>query len=213
MNVIFCFWTGDNEMSHQRATCLEELKRVSECTVVLVTKKNLNEFLLPNHPLHPAYQYLSETHKADYLRTYFMNFIGGGYSDIKKTSGSWTEHFERLKTSKKWICGYKEIGPNGVPYTPLAENWEDLIGNGSYICKPHTPLTALWYKNMLSFLDDKLEILKKNPSHNPQDCSEKNSGYPIGWSEMLGVIFHQVVFKYKNYVDNSLPILHLQNYR
>ena len=53
----------------------------------------LDKYILQEHPLHQSFNYLSETHKADYLRTYFMRFHGGGYSDIKKTSGSWIDSF------------------------------------------------------------------------------------------------------------------------
>jgi hypothetical protein len=83
-NNIYCFWTGDNEMSQNRLDGLHNLQTVSECEVILVTPQNLNQYILPDAPLHPGYKYLSETHKADYLRTYFMHFYGGGYSDIKK---------------------------------------------------------------------------------------------------------------------------------
>jgi hypothetical protein len=157
-DTIYCFWTGDNEMTASRKESLENLKNISECDVVLITKRNLNPYILEEHPLHPAYQYLSETHKSDYLRTYFMNFHGGGYSDIKKTSESWKSSFELLRKSDKWMCGYAEI-EGGVGYAPNADKWRELIGNGAYICKPQTPLTKEWYRRMISLLDLKLEDL------------------------------------------------------
>uniref|UniRef100_A0A6C0I4I0 Uncharacterized protein n=1 Tax=viral metagenome TaxID=1070528 RepID=A0A6C0I4I0_9ZZZZ len=83
-NIIYCFWTGDNKMSNARIECLNNLRTVSECNVLLITKDNLSNYILNDVPLHPSFNYLSETHKADYLRTYFMNFYGGGYSDIKQ---------------------------------------------------------------------------------------------------------------------------------
>ena len=86
---IYCFWTGNNEMSDNRIECLENLKNVSECNVLLITKYNLSNYILSDVPLHPAFQYLSETHKADYLRTYFMHFYGGG---IKKLRGHGYHH-------------------------------------------------------------------------------------------------------------------------
>ena len=214
---IYCFWTGDNEMSSNRKECLSELKRVSECNIILVTKENLGQYILPDHPLHPAYQYLSETHKADYLRTYFMNFHGGGYCDIKRTTGSWINSFNNFLTSDYWICGYKEFN-GGVATCPdnreLAEKWSELIGNGSYICKPNTPLTNEWYSMMIALLDKKLHILKTHPSTYPRDHSGSGSGsgYPIGWNEMLGQIFHRVSYKYKDRIMNTLPVCLLYNY-
>jgi hypothetical protein len=83
MHNIYVFWTGDNDMSSNRIKCLEDLKKRSEANVILVNNKNLHEYILKSNPLHPSYGYLSETHKSDYLRTYFMHFHGGGYSDVK----------------------------------------------------------------------------------------------------------------------------------
>jgi hypothetical protein len=208
---IFCFWTGNNELTSARVESISQLERVSECKVLLVTKENLNEYILPDHPLHPAYEYLSETHKADYLRTYFMNFHGGGYSDIKKTTGSWAQSFDTLNTTDAWICGYKEV-EGGVAYAPHADKWRELVGNGAYICKPLTPLTQKWYASMVELLDSKLAALRENPSRFPQDCSEVSS-YPIGWNEMLGRIFHRVSYEYKDRIISILPILIFSDYR
>jgi hypothetical protein len=211
MNIIYCFWTGDNEMSDNRKSCLDQLIKTSECKVILVTKNNLYRFILPNKPLHEAYKYLSETHKADYLRTYFMRFIGGGYSDIKKTSGSWIKHFTKFRKSKYWICGYCEV-PGGVAYAPYADKYLELVGNGAYICKANTPLVIEWYNSMIQLLDNKLYKLKLNPSIHPLCCAE-NSMYPIEWNEMLGRIFHKVSYKYKEKLLNTLPTLIFTDYR
>jgi hypothetical protein len=75
---IFVFWTGDNSMSVQRKECFNKLVNKSGCKVILTTRGNLNNWILPEAPLHPAFEYLSFTHKVDYLRTYFMHFYGGG---------------------------------------------------------------------------------------------------------------------------------------
>lgn len=210
--IIYCFWTGDNPMSPNRKESLNSLQETSECKILLITKQNLNKYVLPDHPLHPAFEYLSETHKADYLRTYFMHFYGGGYSDIKKTSGSWTSSFYELNRRNNWICGYKEV-EGGVGYKPLESYWQDLIGNCAYICKPNTPLTNEWYNTMLNLLNEKYEQLKIHPSANPRDCAELGNGYPIKWTEMLGDIFHQVCYKYKEQIMNTLPISIFANYQ
>ena len=204
---IYVFWTGTNPLTPNRLLCLENLQRTTECNVVMVNTTNLHEYILPEHPLHEAYQYLSETHKSDYLRTYFMNFHGGGYSDIKYTTGSWIESFNNLtENDDKWIIGYKEIN-GGVAYPPNADKWEELIGNGCYICKPQTPLTIEWYNTMIALMDSKLELLKQHPSTDTRDCAERGNGYPIEWNEMLGRIFHKVCYNYKDHILNTLPIL------
>jgi hypothetical protein len=210
---IYVFWTGTNKMSSDRKNCLEDLKKVSECNVILVTPDNLKDYIKPEVPLHEAYQYLSETHKADYLRTYFMNYIGGGYSDIKKTTGSWKKSFDDLANSDKWICGYKELGPGGVAYEPHQDKWEELIGNGAYISKPNTPLTNEWYNSMIDLIDTKLEKLKENPAKGPQNSVGSGTGYPMEWNEMLGRIFHRVIYKFKDKIMNTLPVSIFSNYR
>ena len=155
---IYTFWTGNNIISKNRIDSLINLENISKCKVILITIDNLNNYI-SNDQLHPAYNYLSETHKADYLRTYFMHFFGGGYSDIKKTTSSWIESYDNLLNSDYWICGYQEI-EGGVAYNELSNNWLELIGNCAYICKPHTPLTNEWYNEMIKLLDSKLDLLK-----------------------------------------------------
>jgi len=143
-----------------------------------------------------------------------MNFYGGGYSDIKKTTGSWVDSFNELhNTNNKWIIGYKEI-QYGVAYEPIKDKWNELIGNGAYICKAQTPLTIEWYNEMIKLLDEKLPKLKQFPSTFPQDCAEKSNGkYPIEWNEMLGRIFHKFCYKYKDKLLTTLPISIFENYR
>ena len=217
MNSVYMFWTGDNELTENRKRCMDQFRQVSGANIILVTKDNLHEYILPDQPLHPAYPYLSFTHRADYLRTYFMHFHGGGYSDIKGTTGSWIPHFEELQKSDKWIVGYPEmitkvaVGPENPE---LQDHWSELVGNCAYICKPRTPLTREWYNEMILLLDKKLDDLKKYPATSPTDCSaESNGRYPIGWEEMLGVIFHRTCYKYKDTLINTLPISIFWDYR
>ena len=209
---IVCFWTGTNPMNQVRQECLERLRENAGVDVTLVTPENLETFILQAHPLHPAYQYLSETHKADYLRTYFMHFYGGGYSDIKKAESSWAPHFGQLRNSHAWICGYPEI-EGGVAYPPNKDHWSDLIGNGAYICKPQTPMTTEWYTRMLALMDSKLEALMHHPATYPGDCAENGTGYPIEWNEMLGRIFHDISFKYLTRLLRTLPTPDMYNYK
>lgn len=141
-----------------------------------------------------------------------MHFYGGGYSDIKKTTGSWALAFEKLQNSEYWICGYPEIS-GGVAYEPYQNYWSDLVGNCAYICKKNTPLTQEWYNTMIQLLDSKLEDLKLNPAKHARDQKSPNSKYPIEWNEMLGRIFHKISYKYKDKILNILPINIFTNYR
>ena len=206
MNTIYLFWTEDNELSDNRKNCLRQIEIETCCNIKLITNKNLNEYILKEVPLHEGYKYLSATHKSDYLRTYFMNFYGGGYADIKFQSGSWIDSFKLLNNSDKWIIGYKEI-EGGVVFPPLINSYNEVVGNCAYIIKPKTPLTIEWYNEMIFILDSKLEKLKQHPAKHPLDCAEHtNSNYPIGWVELLGNVFHRVCYKYKHKLLNTLPI-------
>lgn len=212
MNTIYCWWTGSNPMSSQRRECLENLQKVSECNVICVTADTLANYILKEHPLHEGYQYLSETQKGDYLKAYFMNFYGGGYSDIKKQSGPWVKSFNAVYSTNAWMCGYKEEN-YGVAYKPHRHIWRELVGNGAYICKPNTPLTNEWYSEMLKVLDQHLPALRLHPAQNPQDSKEKGLGYPIEWNELNGRIFHRISYKYKEHILRDLPTPSFSNYR
>ena len=198
-------------MSPQRKECLDAIAKTSGCEVKCIYRDDVASYILEEHPLHPAFQYLSETHKADYLRTYFMNFHGGGYTDIKHQGGSWLKAFDDLEGSDAWMNGYREID-SGVAYPPHVPYWQELIGNGAYICKPRTPLTEEWYAEMTAFLDTRLERLIENPASHPQDCAECSS-YPIQWNEMLGRIFHRVAYAHKDKLLQTVPIVSFYSYR
>ena len=212
---IYCFWTGSNSMSDCRKNSLDSMEAITGCKVLCIYKDDVKKYILPEHPLHEAYEYLSETHKADYLRTYFMHFYGGGYSDIKRSSGSWLKAFDDLENSDKWINGYSEITPLHIAGPPEAqERFREFIGNGAYICKPGTPFTHEWYSEMLKTLDRKLEMLKKYPSTFPQDRAEVSGGkYPLGWVELLGFIFHRTSYRNLNKLMNTLPSFLSEDYR
>ena len=161
---IYIFWTGSNKISQNRLNNIEQLKKQTCLNIIFITPDNLGEYILKTEPLHESYQYLSAVHKADYLRTYFMNFYGGGYSDIKKTRGNWIESFKLLYDSDKYINGYPELKPSDIAYKPLRKKWNKLIGNCAYICKKETPLTKEWYNEMIKLLDSK-EVARR-----PLEC-------------------------------------------
>jgi hypothetical protein len=214
---LYCFWTGTNEMSSARKNNLETLKN-SGFNVVLVTPSNLNEYI--KESLHEGFQYLSDVHKADYLRTYFMHFYGGGYSDIKKTTESWLPTYNQLQSDpNKYIAGYKELdyGVGNIKNNKnmtnlLKKNYEVLIGNGAYICKPNTPFTNEWYSNLVKKMDSKLALLKQYPSRSSREEYSTSYPYPFRFAELLREIFHPLCYKYKEHIINTLPPPDFTNY-
>ena len=206
---IFCFWTNTNEMTVNRKAALDGLRNKSGCKVILVQPDNLKEYILKDHPLHPAYEYLSETHKSDFLRTYFMHFHGGGYSDIKKSSGDWNKAFDDImKDNNSIINGYHEPSIDDVVGDEHTKSlWREIPGNCAYIIRPRTEFTHTWYSTVISLLDSKLPLLKQNPSKHPRAGSspELSPGYPVAWTEMLGDIFHPLTCKYRDKILFTVP--------
>lgn len=208
---IYIFWTGDNELTENRKNSLDVLRKKSGVEVVLITPQNLKQYIVPEFPLHPAYEYLSYVHRADYLRAYFMHYHGGGYCDIKAIKYSWKEAFMKLNRDKdKWILGYPEVAPSAIPFREgrlgkdLKKHYYRLIGNGAFIAKPESLITRDWIKQIHFVLDQKFDLLKINPG----DARGKNKGYPLEWSEILGQIFQPILLKYNDRVliDEVLSI-------
>lgn len=201
-NTIYCFWTGRNELTPNRARNLQRIRDTNPSSdVVLVTPDNLAEFLVPGHPLHPAYDDLSLVHKSDYLRTYFMHHHGGGYTDIKESPGAWLPLIESLRRNPgKWAVGYPELSVDMCSQLPgrlgrdLKIHHRRIIGLGAFIMRPRTPFTTEWYEELHARLDSYADALAKNPG----DERGTNPGYPIPWTGILGDIMQPLCLKYRD---------------
>lgn len=215
--VIWCFWTGKNEMSENRKRGYQSLLDNSGVEVKLITPDNLDYYILPNHPLHPAYEYLSLVHKSDYLRCYFMHFYGGGYSDIKPNYNSWNNSFEKLDESKNhYILGYTELNGLGMGRgqgeidKDLIKNYLSCVGTGAFICKSNTSFTAEWYTE----LNRRMDYYHNNLKENPGDTKGRNQGYPIKLLAILSQIFAPLCLKYRNHIIHDNTVLpELTNYQ
>lgn len=215
---IYMLWTGTNEMSENRKVSINVTREKCNVELCVLYEKDIRQIEKNNIPFHPAYEYLSETHKADYIRCYLMHNYGGGYSDVKECVFDWNPYFNQLSECDKYASGYREFRscdiatppehPNG---TIIRNNYLHLIGNGNYIFKSNTPLTKKWFELTSKKLDQNLSLLKSNPSSFPQDHvgaikpNGEISKYPLRWAEILGEIFHPLVFEYKEQVLKNLP--------
>lgn len=218
--VIYVFWTGDNEITYNRVEGIKSLERVSGVEVKLITPRNLSEYIKEDDPLPEAYEYLSFVHRADYLRSYFMYHYGGGYADIKTYYKSWIPAFEKLEKSDAYVIGYPEVGFWGAANHDMEEgnlkkdlhyHWRYLIGNGSYICRPHTRFTAEWYAEAKRRLLGLTDELRKHPATDPFGS---NPDYPVKWSGLLGSIFHPLCLKYhENVLKDKALMPSFKNYR
>lgn len=198
--VIYCFWTGDNEMSDNRKRGYQSLIENSGVEVKLITPKNLHEYILPEYPLHPAYDYLSLVHKSDYLRCYFMHFYGGGYCDIKPNFKNWESAFDLLNDDKNsWVLGTTEADGismgrgQGIIDKDLQYYYRHCVGTCAFVCKSNTKITTEWYLELLRRMDNFSGELKKYPG----DIKGRNKGYPITLHGVLSQIWAPVCLKYK----------------
>lgn len=197
--VIYCFWTGENEMSENRKKGYQSLVDHSGVEVKLITPHNLQEYILPNHPLHPAYKNLSLVHKSDYLRCYFMHFYGGGYCDIKPNFKNWEKAFDVLNNEEfSWVVGTTESNGismgrgQGIIDKDLQYYYKHCVGTCSFICKSNTSFTTEWYLELLKRMDFFESELEKYPG----DIKGRNKGYPIILHGVLSQIWAPLCLKY-----------------
>ena len=218
--VIYIFWTGDNEITPNRLEGINSLEKVSGVEVKLITPKNLPNYIKEEDPIPDAYQYLSLNHRSDYLRSYFMYHYGGGYADIKTYYKSWVPAFEKLDDSDAYMIGYPEVGcwgaaQHGVENVNLKKDlwnhWRFLIGNGAFICRPHTKMAAEWHTAVKNRLLAYSEQLREHPA---KDIFGKNADYPIPWGGMQGEIFHPFCLKYHDKLLKDKALMpSFKNYR
>ena len=199
---VFCFWTGHNAMSEDRKRCLDDMRRQIGL-IELVKADDIPKWERPNAPFHPSFSYLSEVHKADYLRAYFMHHYGGGYADIKRQSGNWEAAFELLQKAEGRLLGvgYPELSNGVAPlfknkigwshfllkercsgaelrrhYRLISSNHEIIAGNCAFIMNSQTKLTLTWLDTIHFYLDKLMPSLRRYPATDPRDHRKKRNG-------------------------------------
>lgn len=202
---LFCLWFGEG-LSTDRRECLEDIQNTTGACVKFLMNEECKKFMIPAFPFHEALPYLSDTHKSDYLRTYLMHFIGGGYTDMKKQTGDWRASFDRIEDDPTVLgVGYPEIDANGVAYPPVKAFFRQLVGNGAYIFRPNTVFTECWFHRLTEVLDSKIEELRRHPARFAQDDKKWGGGYPMEWNEILGRIFHRLNHVWHPRIVQILP--------
>jgi len=212
---LYAFWTEDNEMSIFRQNNIKELRNRCGVNFLLLKPNDIKLYELPDHPFHESYSYLSATAKSDYLRSYFMNFYGGGYVDIKFCDYNWNQYYDQLEQSDKYAIGYLPVGAENVAVDPedpdgitIQSHWQELIGAGAMICKPKTAFTVYWFKLMTDILDSKKDKLKAYPAQHVRDrqgWKGTNSNYPLRWAEIGPETLFKSAFTFKDKITVGLP--------
>ena len=217
---LYSFWVGNNNlvMNQNRIDGLESIKNNSNVNFILINNENLSDHILEGYPLHEGFNYLSDVHKADYLRTYFMHHYGGGYTDIKPCSWDWNPYFDQLECSDAFGIGAPEdegelsVTPKQRPW--LGQHWDKLMTNDLYIFKPNTEFTTKWYNTLLRIMDVKFNNLQKFPAKSSREAADTVvTRYPIDWGEILIEIFHPLCYEYTDRLIKTMPYPITQNYR
>lgn len=219
---IFVLWLG-GELTDSRRRGIDSLQQTSGAAIVLITEERLSEWERTGAPFHPAFRYLSAVHKADYLRVYLMHWHGGGYSDVKATSGSWERAFEKLDTPGVWGVGYRELGrlsvahfgAAGRAFAPQSLNWWKwrglglgypmLLGCGAFAFRPQTRFTHLWLGAVEKRLNDLLPSLRAHPAQHPRARFGDGTGYPVRWPMLLSEVFHPLCLRYRPRLRLGIP--------
>jgi hypothetical protein len=217
---LYSFWVGNNNLTlnQNRLNGLQSIINNSNVNHILITNDTLPSYILDNHPLHPGYEYLSDVHKADYLRTYFMHHHGGGYTDIKPCSWDWNPYFDQLEASDAFGIGAPE-DEGELSVTPkqrawLGQHWDKLMTNDLYIFKSNTEFTTRWYNKLLNIMDIKFNNLQKFPAKDSREAADTVvTRYPIEWGEILLEIFHPLCYEYTDKLIKTMPLPITENYR
>ena len=203
---IFTFWTGDNEMSADRRRGLEQFRAQNAgIDVLLITPDDFAEWILPEHPLHPAYEDLHLVHRSDYLRCYFLHFHGGGYADIKSARRHWGAVFDRMDAGDAWVTGYRNplrwMGPN-FPDRRIERLMRrasaQRIGQSALIARPRTPFTAEWWRQLNLLLDENADALREKPGRDLRRIDPPD--YALHWNAILARIIDPLAVKHTAHI-------------
>lgn len=216
--VIYTIWLGD-PMPPRRQRSLEMLQEMNpNIPVKLITEPDIEQYILPEHPFHPAFENLAITHKSDYLRIYLMHFYGGGYSDLKAPNHPWGPMFDVLQNSPdRDALGYREITSNYTSEHPRAlgedvkKFYRFLMAPSAFIMRPESLFTACLYREMLRRIDYCAPALTDSPIPDPYTLPDS---YPVWWNELMGDIAQSLSLRYPERIildDRIKP--ELKNYR
>lgn len=214
---VFTLWTGDNDLSPNRKKSLDALRNGLRVPLVLVTPDTLSEWVVPEHPLHPAYENLSLVHRSDYLRAYLLHHHGGGYTDLKVPTGPWTEAFDAAdRDDSAWLIGCAERNAGDVAQVggatgrDLAANYASLATCCSMISRAKSPFTTEWLREV----ERRLDYFAPHLEEEPGDILGSKPEYPVKWTALMGDVYHPLQLKYLDHVMlHQALYLDYENYR
>ena len=214
---IFVIWADDTPLPSVRKRGLDALIDIQEgIQVELITPANIQKWIVPQHPLHPAFRNLSSVHKSDYLRAYLLHHHGGGYSDVKAPLHHWGHAYRHLEQGDHWVLGYPERSTQWVAQLPrqlgrdLRRYYARVPGGSAYIARADTTLTREWLAEVERRLDYFAPLLEQNPG----GVRNEVSAYPVSWNDLLAKIVHPLALKHHRMVNLRTELLpDLKSYR
>ena len=214
---VFVVWTGDNPMSANRTKGLNLIERRLGLPLVLVTPANVDDWVVPGHPLHPSYEHLSLIHRSDYLRGYLMHHHGGAYVDVKQPLGSWEAPFQKMALDPDaWATSYQTTQANWIGKLrgrlgrDILVHYRLMFGKSGFMMRSHTPLTAAWMRQMHVLMDEVADDLAAHPGGVYGDASD----YPLSWTDLLGRVLDPLTLKHLPHVRyDDRMLLRFKNYR
>lgn len=183
-------------MTARRKQSVDEIRQKSGLEVVLVTPETLpglkTKYSLPDLP--EAYQYLSVTHKSDYLRMLLAKHVGGAYVDIKPINRSIRPCLLALNNDlSKDFLGQRIFSPKFLASLgsqqkeSMAKNIVKITCFGFFVSKPNGAFATEMLSRMERYMEENLDALKTCPAvFGRQVWGLK--GYPIPWVGLLGNI-------------------------
>lgn len=219
-NILYCLWTGTNEMSKARRDSIQALRAVNPDTpLILITVENISDYVVEEHPLHPAWSHLSYVHRSDYLRAYIMHHHGGAYADIKRMNAPFKPIIDRINAcGALWAGGPAELNSfNSSPaFGRLGRDqrlhFSQMVCQAAFVFKPGTEWTREWIEEIERRLDYFSRILPRHPAEQPYG---RNSDYPIPWSALQGYVFSPLALKYRKraFLDPAMRFIYSEEYR
>lgn len=195
--VLWIFWFTKS-MSKPRQKAYAKL--TTDLKKILITDENLQSYL--KWPVHPAVNFLSDVHRADYYRIYFLLHYGGAYSDVKGHAANWEKYWNLYENPNLWMLSAPEVGPDGVASPPdkdYSSEYQKLMSNCFFTARANNPFIKSVHDTQNDILTKKYTELSKNPAKHPRDCYSDESKYPIRWAELLGEIMSEKSLENYNY--------------